>query len=316
MHKLIWMFSGQGSQYFGMGRKFFETDGTFAALMRDCDRALNEMARFSLLEVLYARESKSADLPFDYLPHTHPALFCIQYSLAQTLIQRGIKPDLMVGYSLGEWVVAAVSGALPFAVALESIVDQAQLLHQSVSGGAMLAVMSSETLLKNSIPAISELSIAATNFPKHFVLSGPDDLVDTIQVILQSRHISTFRLPVRHAFHSPWMDPIKSEYTRLMHRLSPGSPRISVYSLAKGGMVDHYDEKYFWDVLRQPVGFQTGIQDLERSGPNRYVDLGPSGTLATFLKYTLDANSHSSVYSLMTPFGSSEDLSDKLEQIS
>src|SRR5690349_3091584 len=107
MKRTVWMFSGQGSQYFRMGRDLYDTDPAFREAMSQCDRHLKVLMGESILDVIYHGSESRASVEFDNILHTHPALFCVQYSLAQTLLRRNLKPDLLLGYSLGEFVGAA-----------------------------------------------------------------------------------------------------------------------------------------------------------------------------------------------------------------
>ena len=181
MRKIVWMFSGQGSQYFNMGRGLYESDPVFRDVMNRCDEVVRRLRGESLLDVIYRPNDKDRFTDFVELRHTHPALFAVQYSLAQTLLHRGMKPDLLLGYSLGEIVAAAVGGALPMEAALESLLDQARLLTASAEPGAMLALLASPEIWSPRDPLYAETWVAARNAPQHFVLSGPPAAIDRIQ---------------------------------------------------------------------------------------------------------------------------------------
>ena len=313
MSKVIWMFSGQGSQYFDMGRDLYEADPVFRAMMHSCDAHCERLLGVSIGEIIYPRAKVSKSKPFDNLLHTHPALLCIQYSLAQTLLRRGMKPDLVLGYSLGEWIALSASGALPFGVVLESIVDQADLLNRSAQPGGMLAVMASSDIV-NSSSVYRDTAIAAHNFRNHFVLSGLRESVDRVQTHLRALEITHQRLPVNFAFHSPSMDAIEMSYKTQVNWLRPKFLTVPLVSLAHTEILEVLPEDFFWNVLRRPVLFEESIRRVETNGDCDFVDLGPSGTLATFLKYVLASDSQSRIYPILTPFQQAKANLERLER--
>jgi acyl transferase domain-containing protein len=312
MSKVIWMFSGQGSQYFDMGRDLFDADPLFREAMRDSDAHCQRLLGYSLLEIVYPRRKESEPRVFDHLPHTHPALFCIQYSLAQSLLQRGFRPDMVLGYSLGELVALTVAGAVPFAAALELVVDQAETLVRSAPPGGMLAVMSGPEILGSST-VFEEVSVAAYNFRKHFALSGGRTEIDRVQRHLERLEVTHQRLPVNLGFHSSSMDGVEGPLSMLASRIRVRRPMCPVVSLAYGEALEDVPDGFFWNVVRRPVRFEETILRIERLEEFRWVDLGPSGTLATFLKYVLLREHHSRIYSILTPFRQAEENLRRVE---
>lgn len=312
MSKIVWMFSGQGSQYFDMGRDLFEADPEFRDAMLTCN-AHCEPLGFSLIDIVYPKSRKSLSEPFDNLLHTHPALLCVQYSLAQALLRRGMKPDLVLGYSLGEMAALTVAGAVPLAAALESLVRHSRMIVRSTLPGAMMAVMAPAAIADGS-PVYRGTTVAAYNFANHFVLAGPGDQMDRVQAHLRAAEITHQRLPVNVAFHSRSMDPLATYFTNETSRLRPRALAFPLVSLAYGETMEAVPDAFFWNVLRRPVRFEEGIRRLEAMGDYRYVDLGPSGTLATFLKYVLKPETRSAVYPILTPFRQAVANLAKLEQ--
>ena len=300
--KIVWMFSGQGSQYFNMGRDLHESDRVFREWLGRCDEHYRARTNSSLLNVIYPARESGAGAEFDDLRQTHPALFCIQYSLAQTLLQRGLKPDCLLGYSLGEVVAAAVAGVMPFERLLAVVLEQAERLPALVGPGAMLAVLAPADVVSGDAPMFAGTSIAARNFSNHFVLAGPPAAIERVQRHFQSREISSQRLPVPVAFHSPCMDPAERplrEYVRDFELRVPSIPLVSASCVET---LTRLTPDFFWDVVRRPVRFDETVAFLEARGPCLYVDLGPSGTLATFLKYALPQGSRSSFYPILSPY--------------
>jgi acyl transferase domain-containing protein len=301
------MFSGQGSQYFSMGRDLYDTDPAFREAMSQCDRHLKVLLGESLLSVIYPESGPRISVEFDNILHTHPALFCVQYSLAQALLQRNLRPDLLLGYSLGEFVAAAIGGALPVETILGILVHQAKLLNRSAEPGAMLAILDSPEIWNPDDPLFANTWIAARNFSNHFVLSGTRSAIGSVQKYFQGKEITTQLLAVKYAFHSPSMDIIEEPFKRAIREVKSGPLSIPLISASQTSVITSLASDFFWDVVRRPVQFDQTIALLEDQGSCNYVDLGPTGTLATFLKYTLDRASLSKIFPTMTPFNRTND---------
>ena len=302
MSKVIWMFSGQGSQYFGMGQDLYQADPVFRGMMEFCEVHAQRLLGISMIDIIHPKHQQGRSLPFDNLSHSHPALFCIQFSLAQTLLRKGLKPDLLLGYSLGEWVALTVSGALPFATTLEILIEQANLLKNHTPSGGMLAVMSSPEIVPRKAAMFQGTTIGAYNFEKHFVITGIREAIERAQAQLRKIDIASHLLPVKTAFHSPCMDVIEDIYKEQTKDLLPGPLTIPLVSLSQNNIIRTSPPDFLWNVLRQPVRFHETISSIEKSDHYQYLDIGPSGTLATLMKYTLKPESKSSIHPIMRPY--------------
>lgn len=315
MKKIVWMFSGQGSQYFNMGRDLYEADAVFREELARCDEAYGAARGSSLLNVIYPATKVGSDAVFDELRHTHPALFCLQYSLARTLLRRNHKPDLLLGYSLGEIVAAAVAGAMPFEAFLQVVMRQAEVLPSAAGPGGMLAVLAAPDSAGLDDPAFTGTAVAARNFANHFVLSGALADIERAQLQLKAREISTLRLPVPVAFHSPRLEVAKRAVKELVRDFQMRELSIPLMSASRVGLLEHLTPDFFWDVVREPVRFADAVAWLEARGDYAYVDLGPSGTLATFLKYVLPRSSGSSYHTTLSPYNRAVENLRNLEKI-
>lgn len=313
MKRVVWMFSGQGSQYFNMGRDLYDADAEFRAQLRRCDDAYRALAGRSLLEEIFPRDAQAAKGEFADLRLTHPALFCIQYSLAQALLRRGLRPDMLLGYSLGEIVAAAVAGVAPFEELLGAVVQQAEVLAREASGGAMLAVLAAPSVGEGN-PNFAGTWVAARNFATHFVLSGPLAAIERAERELRAREISVQRLPVPVAFHCPAMDVVEMRIRDILGPLALREPAWPLVSVSRVDVLTRVSSEFFWQVVRQPVRFDETVSWLETRGAHAYVDLGPSGTLATFLKYALPRGGASAVYPVMTYYNRAGENLRRLEQ--
>jgi acyl transferase domain-containing protein len=316
MKPVIWMFSGQGSQYFNMGRDLYESDPVFRDWMNRCNAVVRRFRQASLLDAIYRPADRSLSADFIDLHDTHPALFSVQYSLAKTLLSRGMKPDLMLGYSLGEIIALSVGNALSLEAAIEALLGQANLFTTSARPGAMLAVLAPSLSWDPQTTLFADTWLAACNTPEHFVVSGVPDVIDQLQNRLQSREILYFRLPVPIAFHSPLIDSLEHLFHEKLGGLQLGELGYPLVSTACMSQMTHLPARFCWDVIRRPVRFQESIARLEARGPATYVDLGPSGTLAGFLRNLLSSGSKSSVYPLMTPFNRGGETLRRIEKVS
>lgn len=298
---IIFLFSGQGSQYFQMGKALFEQNHIFRRWMLRLDALAQAHTDISLLQHVYA-EDRSSGEPFNRLAYTHPSLFMIEYALAQTLIEQQIIPDQLVGYSLGEFVAATVAGMLKLDEALEFVIKQAQLIEKYCQPGRMLAVLHSVTLYYRTPKLYTLSELAAINHDNHFVVAGKEQHIYDLKAFLIDQGILCEILPVSYAFHSSYIDAIKPYYTHLSAAIRYASPQIPVISSLSGKQIFALSPEYCWKVVRQPLNFSQTIQSLEENSPHRYVDVSPGGTLTNLTKRNQHLNTLSQCYTILSPF--------------
>ncbi|MFP5391167.1 MAG: acyltransferase domain-containing protein [Gammaproteobacteria bacterium] len=303
--KTVFLFSGQGSQYYQMGRDLYDSNPIFRASMDRMDQLVRERLGTSVVQAVYGPHGK-AD-PFDDIRLTHPAIFMVEFALAQAAMALGIRPDLTLGVSLGTFAALAIGGRLSAEAALARVLEQALAIEAHSPPGGMIAVLGEPDLYHRSPFLQARSVIAGINFSGHFVLSAPQHHLAEIRAFLARADVVHQSVTVRYPFHSPWMEPVRTKlsgYTEVGHRLDASLP---VICCATGGALQELPEDYFWQVMRNEMSFQREIDRLEPSGPFNYVDLSPSGTLATLLKYLLPKASASSSIAIMTPFGQTSD---------
>jgi bacillaene synthase trans-acting acyltransferase len=298
------MFSGQGSQYFQMGRELFEKNETF----RDWMIRLDDIARWSsgssVIETLYAGVHGRGD-PFDRTLLTHPAIFMVEYSLAQSLLHAGVWPDMVLGASLGSFAAATVAGFLGVEDALTAVIRQATALEECCEPGGMTAVLADPALFaEDFLSGRSEL--AAVNFSSHFVVSARRTELAEIEAALRKHNVGYQRLPVSFPFHSQWIDKAKAPFDSFMRSIRCKQGGLPLVCCDQAAILSGLSDDYFWNVVRQPIRFRETTTRLEQQGARRYIDVGPSGTLATFLKYGMSATTKSTVHAILTPYGSDQ----------
>ncbi len=304
---LVFMFSGQGSQYYQMGKLLYEQNPEFRVWMDRGDNLVYQKLNYSILAILYDRTKRKSD-EFSRTLYTHPAIFMVQYALAQALQSEGIYPAKVLGASLGELTAAATSGFLTFEDALNIVIIQAQNIEKFCQPGRMLTILSSLDIYNDLIEINRYITLAADNFPGHFILSGGINELKIIVEWLQRRNITSHMLPITHGFHSSWVDPLRKPFFNSAKNFGFKLATIPFYSCATASMQPMISCEHLWKAIREPILFRQTIQELEQEGPYYYLDVGPSGTLFTFTKYNLSPNSKSKAKAILSPYTQNGDI--------
>lgn len=296
------MFSGQGSQYFQMGRALFDHNQIFSTWMRRMDVIAQDLCGRSIVDTLYNGQRKKTDA-FDSLLLTHPAIFMVEYALARTLIENGITPDMTLGASMGTFAACVVAGGFSVEEGLCAVIRQAITIERSCAPGAMLAVLADPEIYERS-DLSDYCEIASYNFHNHFVVSAIRDNVPRIEEFLRAQSILFQPLPISFPFHSRWIEEAKPPILNALESLPNRKTAMPVICCALADRMQEITGQHFWTIARRPILFQQTIESLERKDSYRYIDVGPAGTLSTFLKYLLPPNaSSSSSAATLTPYG-------------
>lgn len=307
-NEIVFMFSGQGSQYLNMGKELYESLPMFRKQMQRLDEIPLDYIGTSIIDVLYNNRSEAPE-KFDSILHTHPALFMIQYSVAQCLIHDGIIPSYLLGTSLGEMVALAVSGVLKVEDAMQLLVKHALLFHQKCPAGGMMAILEPVENFDILNMASTGCELAGVNFASHYCLSGSNEALRRSSVLLEGRNAIYDYLPVKQPFHSSRIDELKPEFINAFHRVTFNEPEIPIISAMAAESVTAYSPNLLWDVVRKPILFQKTLSLFQNQPEGKrytntvYLDLGPSGTLANFVKYGLLQSNQLAINAVMSPFG-------------
>ncbi|MEA5506769.1 beta-ketoacyl synthase N-terminal-like domain-containing protein, partial [Halotia wernerae UHCC 0503] len=287
--KIAFLFTGQGAQYANMGRQLYDTQPIFRRTLEQCDRLLQPYLEKSLLSVLFA-DSPDAQI-LNQTAYTQPALFALEYALAQMWQSWGIVPDIVMGHSVGEYVAACVAGVFSLEDGLKLISARGQQMQVLPQLGMMAAIFATQKQVIDAIlPYQSQISIAAVNSPQHIVISGEQNSVELVIQQLQAEGIEVRPLQVSHAFHSPLMNPILDPFEQLASQVPYHYPRIPILSNLTGKILTaeaSINATYWRHHTRETVQFAAGIQTLIDKGYDLFLEIGPHPVLSSIGKRSL-----------------------------
>lgn len=300
---VAFMFTGLGSHYPNMGRELYKVEPVFRDTVDRCCELLKPFLNLDLKELLYpvnqeipttgkgldlrkmlGRQSQAATPESEKLNQTYitqPAIFVIEYALAQLLLSWGIRPGAMIGYSIGEYVAATIAGVLSLEDAIALVAKRGQMI-QELPSGSMLAVPLSpqeiQPLLGNN------LSLSAINGTNLCVVAGDSTAVEELNAQLTAQGLACRPLQSSHAFHSSMMEPIAESFTALVKTVSLNSPQIPYISNVTGTWItpeQATDPNYWTKHLCQPVLFADGIEQLWQKYHPVLLEVGPGQTLSS-----------------------------------
>jgi acyl transferase domain-containing protein len=226
----------------------------------------------------------------------------VEYSLAQCLMHEGLKPDLTLGASLGSFAAATVAGYIEAEDAMAAVIEQAVAFEAACERGGMVAVLTDPSLYDEDFLA-DHSEMAGVNFNSHFTVSATQAALDTIESSLKLRGFTHQRLAVSFAFHSRWIENAGERFGSFMRSVPVGKGALPLVCCERAATLTELPDGFFWRVVRRPMQFREAVAHLEKQGGHRYIDVGPSGTLATFVKYALLKGSESSAHAILTPYG-------------
>ena len=226
----------------------------------------------------------------------------IEYALVRVLLDDGMKPDYLLAASMGLYAAAAAAEALDPRDVLECIAKASAVYEAHCPRGAMIAIFGSPTLHRD-LRVLHECSdIAAVNFDSHFVISTVQRHVNEITATLDRNGVTFQTIPVPYPFHSRWLNEVSDAAQAALETLQCRQPKIPIICCSRAAVIEDFCPATIWNATRKPIQFRQTIASLEARGPCCYVDVGPAGTLATFLKYSLPPTSASRTFSILSPF--------------
>ncbi len=310
---VIFMFSGQGAQYANMGRELYEIEPTFKKYIDTCAVILQPLLNLDIRRILFPQQEQIevATQELQQTALTQPALFVIEYALAQLFMSWGVLPAAMIGHSIGEYVAATIAGVFSLEDALFLVAKRGQLMQQ-LPPGSMLAIALPEkdvqSLIKSEKLDNKSLQIAAINSPSSCVVSGTSEAIYILKNQLSSQEIECRVLHTSHAFHSAMMSPILEAFIQALKQVKFSQPRIRFISNVTGSWIkprirfisnvtgswitneQATNPSYWGQHLRETVRFSDGIFQLIQQFEGVFLEVGPGRTLSTLTTQHLDKN--------------------------
>jgi thioester reductase-like protein len=276
---LVFVFTGMGPQWGGMGRELLQEEPVFRAAVEECDALLRPLAGWSLCDELRADEATSRTQEA-WL--AQPAIFAMQVGLAALWGSWGVRPDAVVGHSVGEVAAAYVAGALSLADAVQVIFHRSRLQHRARGRGRMLATgLSPEQAAQVLEGHHHKVAVAAINSPRSVTLSGDPEVLEQLHRELEERGTFVRFLQVDVPYHSPIMDRITEELSEALPDITPQRPRVALFSSVTGRSVEGpaLDGAYWCRNVREPVRFADVIRHLVQAGQTLFLEVGPHPVL-------------------------------------
>ncbi|MCP4662809.1 MAG: acyltransferase domain-containing protein, partial [bacterium] len=308
---VAFLLPGLGDQAVGMARELYRTETTFREWLDRCAELLEPELGLDLREVIYPPEAEGskgskgeqgpdlrrllgrggatsdAERRLARTEVAQPAMFAVEYALAQLWMEWGVRPRAMIGFSLGEYVAACLAGVFSLEDALKLVARRARMIGE-LPAGAMLGVSLPAAELEATIAELgAELSLAASNGPSLSVASGDPEAVAELERVLEEREVACRRLATTHAFHSRSLDPLADELTAVVKDLSLRSPTMDYLSNLTGTWItpeEAVDPTYWARHMCQPVRFEEGVRELLADERRVLLELGSGQSLSSFVK--------------------------------
>lgn len=288
--RIAFVFCGNGPQWWGMGRQLLDSEPVFRAALEHADAAFRPLASWSLLEELTVPEQRSH---MDRTSIAQPALFAVQYGLAELWRSWGIEPEATLGHSIGELAAALTAGAMTLEEAARVVFHRSRTQERTRGQGRMAALsLSAEEATAVLAPHAARLGIAAINSPTSVTISGDPALLRDVMAKLQERQVFCRELRLDYAFHSPVMEAIRDEFLQALAGLAPrGKSTCRFVSTVTANDASAADlvPSYWWASVRQPVRFAAALNRLIESGIDTFVEIGPHPVLAGYVSESLAA---------------------------
>ncbi|MEI6047794.1 MAG: amino acid adenylation domain-containing protein [Bacteroidota bacterium] len=312
--KIAFLFPGQGAQYVNMGKDLYNSNETFRNILDECFKIVKVETGKDIKSILFDfNNEEEANKRLAGTEMTQPALFIIEYALTKILEQIDIKPDYLIGHSIGEYTAACIAGVFDMQTALKIVIKRGQLM-QKMPSGCMMSVRTSIGNLQSLLNPIFE--IAADNSSTSCTISFKTEDVEKVKALLDQNDIKYIPLNTSHAFHSAAFDPIISEFSEYVNKFKLNTPEIPFISCLTGSFITHEQAtsgEYWAKQLRNTVLFHKGISAIAKNEETVFLEVGPDTHLSSLVRQNKEITNKSRIISTL---GKSDNIDERYKVLS
>lgn len=290
--RVVFMFTGQGSHYLNMADALYREFPAFSLALKRCDEAFMNRMQVSVLSLIYGEGDtlqKESDLKDS--ANAQAIIFSIEYALAQLWLSLGVKPDLVVGHSIGEYAAACIADVVSFDDAVRMVVARGQAMKTTAVAGKMVGILASQDTVSDLIAEFDKVWIAAVNTAENVTISGDIAQIDAVLANAKKQRIFTEKLEIQHPFHSPLMAESAESLEKTLKTIQFSDPKIPLLSTQTGKIITAAGDisKDYWSQhLCQPVQYQKALSVIANTEANALIEMGGTATLTGLAAQVID----------------------------